>query len=73
MNYRRLLGDRNWPYTTSIKEIIKYFPTSLLILRTLKSPIIVNLNERQVEKFKTEDIDWLINGKRGIIQYNKKL
>jgi uncharacterized protein with ATP-grasp and redox domains len=73
VNYRRLLSDRNWPYTTSIKEIVEYFPTSFVILRTLKSPIIVNLNKRQVVKVKNADIDWLINGKRGIIQYVDKL
>ena len=69
VNYRRLLSDRHWPYTTPITKIIHYFPTSLLILRTLKGEIIVNLKEGQAEKIEAEDPDWLINGKRGIIQY----
>ncbi len=71
VNYRRLLSDRHWPYTTSIREIIKYFPASILILRTLKSEIIVNLKNIQVKKVEAEDPEWLINGKRGIIQYVK--
>ncbi len=50
VNYRRLLSDRDWPYTASIEEIIKYFPASTLILRTLKSQIMVNLKEIQVKK-----------------------
>lgn len=71
VNYRRLLSDRDWPYTASIEEIIEYFPASTLILRTLKSQIIVNLKEIQVKKIEAEDTEWLINGKRGIIQYVK--
>jgi len=69
VNYRRLLSDRHWPHTTPISEIVNYFPTSLLILRTLKGEIMVNLKEGQAEKLKAEDSDWLINGKRGILQY----
>jgi uncharacterized protein with ATP-grasp and redox domains len=69
VNYRRLLSDRHWPRTTPISKIVNYFPTSLLILRTLKGEIMVSLKEGQAEKLKAEDPDWLINGKRGIIQY----
>ena len=69
VNYRRLLSDRHWPYTTPIVRIISYFPTSLLILRTLKGEIVVGLKKGQAEKIEAEDPDWLINGKRGIIQY----
>jgi len=69
VNYRRLLSDRHWPYTTPITKIIHYFPTSLLILRTLKGEIIVGLKRGQAEKIEAEDPDWLTNGKRGIIQY----
>jgi uncharacterized protein with ATP-grasp and redox domains len=69
VNYRRLLSDRHWPHTTPITEIVHYFPASLLILRTLKGEIIVNLKEGQAERLKEEDSNWLINGKRGIIQY----
>ncbi|MFQ6094658.1 MAG: damage-control phosphatase ARMT1 family protein [Candidatus Bathyarchaeia archaeon] len=69
VNYRRLLSDRHWPYNTPIEKIVHFFPTSLLILRTLKGEIIVGLKEGQAEKIEEEDPEWLINGKRGIIQY----
>lgn len=69
VNYRRLLGDRHWPYTTPIRKIVHYFPTSILILRTLKGEIMVDLKEGEAERLKAEDPEWLINGKRGIIQY----
>jgi len=69
VNYRRLLSDRHWPHTTRIEEIVHYFPTSLLILRTLKGEIMVGLKPGQVEQVEAEDPDWLTNGKRGLIQY----
>ncbi|MEM3715582.1 MAG: damage-control phosphatase ARMT1 family protein [Candidatus Bathyarchaeia archaeon] len=72
VNYRRLLEDRRWPYITPITRIVDYFPTSILILRTLKGEIIVGLREGQAEKMQMLDPEWLINGKRGIIQYVEK-
>lgn len=69
VSYRRLLSDRHWSYTTPITRILHYFPASLLILRTLKGEIVAGLMEGQAEKIEREDPDWLINGKRGIIQY----
>jgi uncharacterized protein with ATP-grasp and redox domains len=69
VNYRRLLSDRRWPYTTPITEIADYFPTSFLILRTLKGEIMVDLEEGEAERLEAEDPDWLINGERGMIQY----
>jgi hypothetical protein len=53
VNYRRLLSDREWPYTKSITDIVGYFPTSLVILRTLKSPIIVNLTKKASATIRT--------------------
>ena len=36
-NYRRLLGDRHWPFTAPLGEILSYMPAPVLLLRTLKS------------------------------------
>jgi len=69
VNYRRLLSDRHWPHTTPITEIVDYFPTSFLVLRTLKGEIMVDLEEGEAERLKAEDPEWLINGERGLIQY----
>jgi hypothetical protein len=69
LNYRRLLGDLHWPYTTSIESVVSYFPTSILILRTLKSEIIVDLDKAKVDEMFAKDPDWLTCGKYGIMQY----
>jgi uncharacterized protein with ATP-grasp and redox domains len=69
VNYRRLLGDLHWPYTTPIEAIVSYFPASFVTLRTLKSEIIVGLEAGVAEELSREDPTWLINGKRGVIQF----
>ena len=69
VNYRRLLGDRHWPHTTRLEEVSAYFPAPFLVLRTLKGEIMVGLVPGQAEKLSAQDPDWLINGKRGIVQF----
>jgi uncharacterized protein with ATP-grasp and redox domains len=72
VNYRRLADDAHWPHTTPLEEIAAYFPASLVTLRTLKSEIMVGLEPGQAEAIAKQDPQWLINGKRGIIQYINK-
>jgi hypothetical protein len=69
VNYRRLLDDAHWPYTTAIQDAASYFPAPLAALRTLKGEIIIGLRSCQAEALAKEDPGWLINGKRGIIHY----
>ncbi|MBN2389648.1 MAG: protein-glutamate O-methyltransferase family protein [Anaerolineae bacterium] len=68
VNYRRLLDDRHWPYTTPIADADASFPKPYLVLRTLKGEIIVGLQPRQAETLAIQNPTWLINGKRGIVQ-----
>jgi hypothetical protein len=68
VNYRRLLDDRHWPHTARLEEVTSYFPRPFLVLRTLKGEIMVGLKPGRAEALAAEDPDWLINGKRGIIQ-----
>ena len=68
-NYRRLLSDRSWEPFYSMAEITDYFPGPLAVLRTMKSDVVVGLNKDQLESLETEDPEWKINGRRGIIQY----
>jgi hypothetical protein len=69
VNYRRLLGDRHWPHQTRLEAVTEYFPAPFLVLRTLKGEIMVGLEPGRAEELAFEDPDWLINGKRGIIQF----
>lgn len=68
VNYRRLLDDRHWPHTTRMEEVCAYFPAPFVALRTLKGEIMVGLEAGQAESLQAEDPDWMIDGKRGVIQ-----
>jgi len=68
-NYRRLLGDRHWPFTTPFDDIVSYFPAPLLALRTLKSELACGLNQNLVEIVSAKDPKWLIDGRWGVVQF----
>jgi hypothetical protein len=68
-NYRRLLGDRHWPFTTPFAEIVRGFPAPVVALRTFKSEVIAGLRPGQAETLAERDPEWLINGRRGVIQF----
>jgi hypothetical protein len=72
VNYRRLLDDAHWPFTTRMEAVTGYFPASFVALRTLKGEILVGLQPGQAEAIAAEDPTWLINGKRGVIQLNQR-
>jgi hypothetical protein len=68
-NYRRLLGDRHWPFETPFEEIVSYMPAPLVALRTLKCELASGLAPGQAEVTTAQDPDWLINGRWGVIQF----
>ena len=72
VNYRRLLDDLHWPPVTRMQDVADYFPAPLVVLRTLKGEIIIGLEPGQAEALQAEDPTWLINGKRGVIQFVPK-
>jgi uncharacterized protein with ATP-grasp and redox domains len=68
-NYRRLLGDRHWAFTTPFAEILSYFPAPILALRTLKAEVACGLAPEQVERLDDTHPDWLTSGEWGVIQF----
>lgn len=67
-NYRRAVGDAIWNPTTPFEQIVSYFPSPLLALRTLKSDPVVGLPEGMSVKLSREDARWRVNGKRAVAQ-----
>ncbi|MBK8903670.1 MAG: protein-glutamate O-methyltransferase family protein [Anaerolineaceae bacterium] len=67
-NYRRALGDAQWPFTTPITSIVSYLPTTALFLRTGKSEVLAGLSEATLAKMSQVEEEWLINGRWGVIQ-----
>jgi uncharacterized protein with ATP-grasp and redox domains len=70
-NYRRLVGDYHWPKITSFDAIVGYFPTEFVVLRTLKSEVILGLSQEKIKDLDVLDPQWLVNGSWGLIQLGK--
>jgi hypothetical protein len=68
VNYRRLVGDVHWPPTTPFERATAYFPAPLVALRTMKAELIVGLGEGRAEQLRKDDPEWMVNGRRGLIQ-----
>lgn len=65
-NYRRLLGDRHWPFDLPFEKVLSYMSCPVLALRTLKSEIAVGIDPGAVPD---NDPDWMINGRWGLVQF----
>ena len=75
LNYRKLLGDLDWPQNTPLKVVVReFYPTSIVALRTLKSDLVANLDlsDTNLKTIKETDKNWIISGDYGIIQFLKK-
>lgn len=74
LNYRKLIGDRSWPFTTSFKEALHGFvPAPLCTLRTLKADLVVGLVENQADKLQQENENWMVTGQYAVIQFCNNL
>jgi uncharacterized protein with ATP-grasp and redox domains len=67
-NYRRLCSDAPWPPETPFEEVVDYFPGRLVTLRTLKAETIVGLPPGVAAQLDAVDPQWMVNGRRGVIQ-----
>ncbi|HEX6304227.1 MAG TPA: ARMT1-like domain-containing protein, partial [Anaerolineales bacterium] len=68
-NYRRLLGDRHWPFTIPAADVLRYAPAPLLAVRVCKSEVVIGLQPAQVEALDMIDAGWKVNGEWGMIQF----
>ncbi|MCS7260293.1 MAG: damage-control phosphatase ARMT1 family protein [Anaerolineae bacterium] len=68
VNYRRILGDAHWPVDTPFQRITAYFPAPFANLRTLKGELIVGISEELARRLSQLESDWMVNGRRGLIQ-----
>src|SRR5690606_36206605 len=70
-NYRRLVEDREWRYTTPLDNMLDYLGHACFSIRTLNSEIVLGLHESQINSLVNTDKDWLTNGKYGLIMGNR--
>lgn len=68
--YRKLLGDRTWNTNESFQDVVSYFPSPVLALRTCKSPLAVGISASQAQALSESSPDWMVNGECGMIQFS---
>ena len=68
LNYRRLVGDRDWPPTTPFTHVASYFPGAVAALRTLKSDVITGLDSATVAELDATGQPWRTDGSHGLVQ-----
>ncbi|MFV0133015.1 damage-control phosphatase ARMT1 family protein [Streptomyces sp. HMX87] len=69
LNYRRLVGDRRWPPTTSFADVTAYFPGPVAALRTLKSDVITGLAaDTEARLVAAGEQRWRTSGTHALVQ-----
>jgi damage control phosphatase ARMT1-like protein len=68
LNYRRLVGDFEWPPTDSFHDATAYFPAPVLSLRILKSDVIIGLPADRVAELDRSDPSWRTNSNYAVAQ-----
>ena len=68
LNYRKLLGDRDWPHSTGFCASLEGFhPAPLVALRTLKADLVSGLAPER-EALTVGHPDWMVSGEWALIQ-----
>ncbi|MFI0237779.1 damage-control phosphatase ARMT1 family protein [Streptomyces sp. NPDC016845] len=72
LNYRRLVGDRLWPPTTSFAGRTAYFPGPVAALRTLKSDVVVGLDvSTEAALVAGPEQKWRTSGTHALVQVRR--
>ena len=66
MNYRRLVEDKNYDFFDTIEDKIQYVGKPVLILRSLKSNVLLGVKTRHLDGVKP---NWKTSGEYGIINF----
>lgn len=66
LNYRKLVGDYDYDCTTQTNTLVDYLPTDCLMLRVLKSEVIVGLKPSKIPS--KSDQSWKYNGAYSLIE-----
>ena len=70
-NYRRLLGERQWPLETPAADVLSYWPVPVCALRTFKAEIGCGVSAEMLARTAAAgDDDWMVNGNWGVVQTN---
>ncbi|MGW2840070.1 damage-control phosphatase ARMT1 family protein [Streptomyces sp. NPDC001493] len=68
LNYRRLVGDRRWEATVPFADLTAYFPGAVAALRTLKSDVVVGLEQDMLDALEASGTAWRTSGTHALVQ-----
>lgn len=68
LNYRRLVRDQHWPSATAFASATSYFPAPVAALRTLKSDVLVGVDDALAQVLDASDSGWRTSGRYAVIQ-----
>ena len=68
--YRKLLGDRSWNTEECFADVLSYFPSPVVALRTCKSPLAVGMKPGQDREVSAKSPQWMVNGEYGMVQFS---
>ncbi|KAJ6637382.1 Damage-control phosphatase ARMT1 [Pseudolycoriella hygida] len=73
LNYRKLLGDFNWPFDSTFETVLRGFrPTNLCALRTVKADIVCEVDISLTNELSKNDPMWMETGQYGVINFISK-
>ncbi|SNT27939.1 Protein of unknown function DUF89 [Asanoa hainanensis] len=68
LNYRRLVGDRDWDPTTPFAAAAVDLGVPVVALRTCKSEVVVGLDGATVAWLDAAEPRWRVSGRHGLVQ-----
>ncbi|MFD0343335.1 damage-control phosphatase ARMT1 family protein [Streptomyces sp. NPDC127117] len=71
LNYRRLVGDQLWDAMVPFADLTAYFPGSVAAFRTLKSDVIVGLEQGVLDALERSGAAWRTSGTHALIQVRR--
>lgn len=69
LNYRRLVGDNHWKVTDTINDRVSYIHKPLLIIRSLKSNVVLDVDNERSKQYSEKVPNWKVSGDYGIVQF----
>lgn len=66
-NYRRLLGEREWPLATPSADVLHYWHVPVCALRTFKAEIGCGVDAASEQRAVAADDNWMVSGKWGVV------
>ena len=69
LNYRRMLGDREWPLDSVASDVLSYWHVPICALRILESNVACGIHPKISSRISKQDQKYLTNGQWGMIQF----